>query len=94
MLDLSNPEVQNFVYGVLDTLFIKNPNLAFVKWDCNAVIFNPHSAYLQKQMLPQSHLYVDYVKGLYKVLERLRTKISQSANDALQWRRRAGTMRP
>ncbi len=74
VLDLSNPVVQNFVFGVLDTLFTKNPTLAFVKWDCNAVIYNAHSAYLQKQGLPQSQLYVDYVKGLYKVLERLRAK--------------------
>ncbi len=74
VLDLSNPEVQNFVYGILDTLFTKNPELAFIKWDCNAVIFNANSAYLQKQGLPQSQLYVDYVKGLYKVLGRLRSK--------------------
>jgi len=74
VLDLSNPDVQNFVFGVLDTLFTKNPTLAFIKWDCNAVMYNVNSAYLQKQGLPQSHLYVDYVKGLYKVLERLRAK--------------------
>jgi alpha-galactosidase len=74
VLDLSNPAVQDFVFGVLDTLFTKNPTLAFVKWDCNSVIFNAHSAYLQKMGLPQSQLYVDYVKGLYKVLERLRAK--------------------
>ncbi len=74
VLDLSNPSVQDFVFGVLDTLFIKNPTLAFIKWDCNAVIFNAYSAYLQKMGLPQSQLYVDYVKGLYKVLERLRAK--------------------
>lgn len=74
VLDLSNPEVQNFVYGILDNLFTKNPSLAFVKWDCNAVIYNAHSTYLQKQGLPQTQLYVDYVKGLYKVLERLRSK--------------------
>jgi alpha-galactosidase len=74
VLDLANPEVQNFVYGILDTIFTKNPELAFVKWDCNAVIYNAYSAYLQKQNQPQSQLYVDYVKGLYKVLERLRAK--------------------
>jgi alpha-galactosidase len=74
VLDLSNPEVQNFVYGILDNLFTKNPQLAFVKWDCNAVIYNAYSAYLQKQGLPQSQLYVDYVNGLYKVLGRLRAK--------------------
>jgi len=74
VLDLSNPEVQEFVFGVLDTLFTKNPTLAFIKWDCNAVMYNVNSAYLQKQGLPQTQLYVDYVKGLYKVLERLRAK--------------------
>ncbi len=40
VLDLSNPEVQNFVFGIVDSLFIKNPELAFIKWDCNAVIYN------------------------------------------------------
>jgi len=74
VLDLSNLEVQNFVYGILDTLFTKNPQLAFIKWDCNAVIFNAHSMYLEKNKLPQSQLYVDYVNGLYKVLQRLRVK--------------------
>ena len=74
VLDLSNPEVQNFVFGVLDTLFTENPKLAFIKWDCNSVIFNAHSAYLEKMKLPQTHLYVDYVKGFYKVMERIRAK--------------------
>jgi alpha-galactosidase len=74
VLDLSNPEVQNFVFGIVDNLFVKNPELAFIKWDCNAVIYNAYSAYLNKKQLPQSHLYVEYVRGLYKVLERLRAK--------------------
>ncbi len=74
VLDLSNPSVQDHVFGVLDTLFTKNPTLAFIKWDCNAVIFNAHSAYLEKTGQKQSQLYVDYVKGLYKVLDRIRTK--------------------
>jgi alpha-galactosidase len=74
VLDLSNPAVQDHVFGVLDNLFTKNPTLAFIKWDCNAVIYNAHSAYLQKTNQKQSQLYVDYVKGLYKVLERVRAK--------------------
>lgn len=74
VLDLSNPEVQDFVFGVVDNLFTKNPELAFIKWDCNAVIFNAYSAYLNKKQIPQSHLYVEYVNGLYKVLQRLRAK--------------------
>lgn len=74
VLDLSNPEVQNFIFGIVDTLFIKNPELAFIKWDCNAVIYNAYSAYLNKTKTPQTHLYVEYVKGLYKVLQRIRAK--------------------
>lgn len=74
VLDLSNPQVQDFVYGIVDNLFTTNPELAFIKWDCNAVIYNPYSAYLNKTGQPQSQLYVDYIKGLYKVLERIRVK--------------------
>jgi len=74
VLDLTNPAVQDFVYGVVDGLFTKNPELAFIKWDCNAVIYNAFSPYLAKQKLPASHLYVEYVRGLYSVLQRLRAK--------------------
>lgn len=70
VLDLSNPEVQDHVFGVLDRIMTENPGVAFFKWDCNAVIYNANSAYLSKQ----SHLYVEYVRGFYKVLERFRTK--------------------
>jgi len=70
VLDLSNPDVQNFVYGIIDSLFTKNPGLAYIKWDCNAVIYNAYSAHLKNQ----SDLYIDYVRGLYKVLERVRKK--------------------
>lgn len=62
--------MQDFVFGILDNLFTKNPDLAFIKWDCNAVIYNAYSSFLDKQ----SHLYVEYVRGLYKVLDRVRTK--------------------
>ena len=74
VLDLANPEVQQFVFGIVDSLLIKNPNLAFLKWDCNAVVYNAHSKYLESKKLPQSHLYVDYVNGLYSILKKLRAK--------------------
>lgn len=71
VLDLANPAVQNFVFGVVDDLFTKNPGLAYIKWDCNAVIYNAHSAYLGRN---QSHFYIEYMRGLYNVLKRLRAK--------------------
>lgn len=71
VLDLSNPKVQAFVFGVVDKLFTENPELAYIKWDCNAVIYNAYSSYLGAN---QSNLYTDYVKGLYNVFERIRKK--------------------
>ncbi|GAB4024094.1 alpha-galactosidase [Spirosoma koreense] len=70
VLDLSNPKVQDFVYEVVNGIMTKNPTLSYIKWDCNAVIYNAYSATNPNQ----SNLYVDYVHGLYKVLERLRAK--------------------
>lgn len=74
VLDLSNPEVQDHVFGVFDNIFTKNPDIAYVKWDCNSIIYNAHSDYLSKQNKPQTHLYVEYVKGLYNILEKVRAK--------------------
>ena len=71
VLDLSNPEVQDFVFGVVDQLLTENPNLAYFKWDCNSPITNAYSPYLKEK---QEHLYVDYVRGLYNVLERVKAK--------------------
>ncbi|WP_256009412.1 alpha-galactosidase [Desertivirga xinjiangensis] len=70
VLDLANPQVQDFVYGIVDRLFTKNPELAYLKWDCNAVIYNAHSAFLKNQ----SHFYIEYMNGLYNVLKRIRAK--------------------
>ena len=74
VLDLSNPEVQDYVFGIVDGLLVENPTLAYMKWDCNAPIFNAHSKYLESQNIPQSHMYVEYSKGLEKVLKRIRAK--------------------
>jgi alpha-galactosidase len=71
VLDLSNPAVQDFVFHVVDSLFVRDPHLAYIKWDCNAVIYNAYSTYLKHD---QSQFYIDYVHGLYKVLQRLRAK--------------------
>lgn len=71
VLDLSNPQVQDYVFGVVDNLMTKYPDIAFFKWDCNSPITNIYSNYLKDK---QSHLYVDYTNGLYKVLDRIKAK--------------------
>lgn len=69
LLDLSNPEVQEFVYDVVDDILSSYPRIAYVKWDANRHLQNFGSTYLDKN--EQSHLYVDYTKGLESVLKRL-----------------------
>ena len=71
VLDMTNPEVQDFVFGVVDNLMQENPNLKFFKWDCNSPITNIYSHYEKKN---QGNLYVDYVRGLYKTLDRIQQK--------------------
>lgn len=68
VLDLCNPAVQDFVYNSVENLFKEVPQLAFIKWDCNSLIYNAYSPYLKNQ----DHFYISYVRGLNKVLEKIR----------------------
>ena len=72
ILDLSNPQVQNFIFQMLDNLLKKHPGLNYVKWDANADIVNSGSSYLSKDK--QSHLSIEYNIGLTNVLKRFRAK--------------------
>ena len=72
VLDLSNPKVQDFVFGVVDNLLTKYPEIAYIKWDANMAIMNHGSQYLS--MADQSHLYIAYHEGFAKVIDRIRAK--------------------
>ena len=72
VLDLCNPKVQDFVFGIVDNLMTKYPEIDYIKWDANAPIMNHGSQYLP--MADQSHLYIDYHRGLEKVCQRIRAK--------------------
>lgn len=69
VLDLSNPAVQDYVYGVVDKLLKKNPDIAYFKWDCNSPITNIYSPYLKAE---QGQLYIDHVRGVYNVMQRVK----------------------
>ena len=71
VLDLSNPKVQDFVFSVVDNILTANPEVAFFKWDCNSPITNIYSPYLKNK---QGQLYIDHVRGIYNVLERIKDK--------------------
>lgn len=72
VLDLTNPKVQDFVFHVVDDLMTENPDIAYIKWDCNAPLMDYGSPYLPAEK--QSQIYIDYQLGLIKTLKRIRAK--------------------
>lgn len=72
VLDLANPEVQDFVFGVFDRIMTENPEIDYIKWDANMPVSNHGSQYLPKDK--QSHLYIEYHRGFAAVCDRVRAK--------------------
>ena len=72
VLDMSNPKVQDFVFSIVDDLMTKYPEIDYIKWDANMPILNHGSQYLT--MNDQSHLNIEYHRGLQKTCERIRAK--------------------
>lgn len=70
LLDLTNPKVQDFVFGVFDNTMKLAPGIDYIKWDCNRHVEGFGSSYLKEQ----SRFYIDYIQGLYSVLSRIREK--------------------
>ena len=69
VLDLSNPEVQDFVFNVFKNTVGLSPDISYIKWDANRYIESFGSSYLPADK--QSHFYIEYVRGLYAVYERI-----------------------
>lgn len=72
VLDLANPAVQDYIITCMDKLLAENPDIVYVKWDCNRAVSNPGSPYLDKDH--QKNLFVDYVNGYYRILKTLTDK--------------------
>lgn len=72
VLDMGNPKVQDIVFNIVDTLMTKYPELDYIKWDANASVMQAGSQYHSAEN--QSHLYIDYHRGLEKTLQRIREK--------------------
>ena len=72
VLDLGNPQVQDFIFNLVDTLMTNYPEIDYIKWDANMAIMNHGSDYLPKD--EQSHLYIAYHRGFENVCRRIRAK--------------------
>ncbi|MBE6316022.1 MAG: alpha-galactosidase [Bacteroidales bacterium] len=72
VLDLTNPKVQDFIFGIVDNLMTQNPDIAYIKWDANASIQNYGSLYLPKDK--HNNISILWHRGLINVLKRIRAK--------------------
>jgi alpha-galactosidase len=72
ILDLGKPMVQEFVFKIVDDLMTANPQIYYIKWDCNRHILNPGSTNLEPDF--QEHIWINYTHGLYNVLDRIKKK--------------------
>ena len=71
VLDLCNPEVQEFVFEAVDGLMRANPGIDYIKWDCNMGMANHGSPYLGEE---QSRLQTAYWHGFAKICDRIRAE--------------------
>lgn len=71
VLDLSRPEVREFTWQVIQDVLGANPDIAYVKWDCNCYVTQPGSTWLRPE--EQTHLLIDYQHSLYDVMGRMAT---------------------
>ena len=72
VLDMANPEVQDYVFSIVDDLMRENPEIDYIKWDANMSIVNHGSQYLPSDR--QSHMYIEYHRGFAAVCDRIRAK--------------------
>jgi alpha-galactosidase len=66
-LDLTRPEVQRFEWSIIQQV-LSIPGISYAKWDCNRYLTQPGSSWLAPER--QSHLWIDYVRNLYALMER------------------------
>ena len=62
VLDLANPQVQEFIFKIVDDLMSNYPEIDYIKWDANMSILNHGSNYLTKDN--QSHMYIEFHYGI------------------------------
>ncbi|MCQ2170751.1 MAG: alpha-galactosidase [Bacteroidales bacterium] len=70
VLDMANPQVQDYVFGIVDGLLTQNPRIDYIKWDANMNI----SAYGSQYTKDQARLDVAYWDGFARTCDRIRAK--------------------
>jgi alpha-galactosidase len=70
-LDLSNPQVRDFVWKIVDDT-LSTPGVSYTKWDANRFVNQPGSTYLPAD--DQQSLLIRYNFGLYNVMSNMAAK--------------------
>lgn len=71
MLDLTNPEVIQFIIGFIDRLLSEN-EISYIKWDMNRALGECGSPFLPKEEFQS--IWYRHVQGFYSIIEALRKK--------------------
>lgn len=69
VLDLTNPQVQKYVFESVNKVIVQNNYISYVKWDCNSPVNNPYAPYLQAN--EQQQFWIKYIKSFYSICDSL-----------------------
>jgi len=71
VLNLARSDVKEYIFGVLDKL-AGEYNIRYFKWDMNRAVSEP--GWPDAGAVDQRKLWVDYVRNLYEIIDRLRAR--------------------
>jgi len=67
VLDVLQPDVADFVCGVIDRVLAENPGISYLKWDANRPLTDPGSPTLSADR--QANYWVDQVRATWRLME-------------------------
>ena len=65
VLDLTNPDVVNYLFEAIDTLLTEHPQISYIKWDMNRDVNHPGNARGRPAMAAQ-------IRSLYRLIASIR----------------------
>ncbi len=67
VLDVLQPDVADFVCGVVDRVLAENPGISYLKWDANRPLTDPGSPTLGAER--QANFWVDHARATWRLME-------------------------
>jgi alpha-galactosidase len=67
VLDVLQPDVTDFVCGVVDRVLAENPGISYLKWDANRPLTDPGSPALGRDR--QANYWIDHARATWRLME-------------------------